>query len=547
MEKYHLISLVNFILLTSLQFSLPQLLALNTDYSDIEVMSSRTMRDIAIETIIGLQQEAVQTQNQAKWPRIIDSPPTEWLGGWYQYYYGYWWGAAGIGDILLTFYSTFENQSLLSFAEQAANFIIDGAQQYTGGGLYWYPAEGLQTKYFGMKYGNAGIATFLLHLYEQTNNNTYLNYLNQTLKTLEKEAINDSHSKVYWGIAINDTRDATDLIYGTAGIAGIFLEAGLSINKSQWIDYAIKSGKWLESISLNRSIDGSETMAVPWSDTPPFNDTFYTGLGGGNAGIGKFFLNLYWGTGDKKWLEDSKKFGNYLLKEKINDSWINGGPSYATELDGYDPITGMDSGVAGIGHFFLELYKETLEIKYANGAIDIASWLISHASRTGSGIKWPKATTGIDMNVSLTGYSYGAAGIGDFFSQVYVMFGCPQVKEAMIGAAIWLDSQRTLMDRYPVATGETRLTSLLNQYGHHLSFYDGAAGIALFFLNAANRYDAITLYPNIISCGQIPSFVNSSDDSVNQIEGLIFSIFGLFFISMIIIIALIPLKKRNGV
>ncbi|MHA2238698.1 MAG: lanthionine synthetase LanC family protein, partial [Candidatus Hodarchaeales archaeon] len=359
-------------------------------------LTNQDLYDIALEIALGLLNNNISVNNMIKWPRIIDTKPSEWLGNYYIYYFGYNWGASGIADTLLQFYTDFGDEKFLLAAEKAANYIFDGSLPYPGGGVYWNSAEGRQTPYIGLKYGNVGCATFFLHLYQQTYNDTYLFYLNQSLITLSREAKTDSQM-THWGFSINSTEGVSDILYGTSGVGTIFLEAGVALNESQWINLAVEGGRWVENISTTEFKDNRYLMATPWSNFAPFNLSYYTGLASGNSGVGRFFLDLFEGTGDFKWLENAKKVGNWLLDEKVNDTWINGGVGYATELS--DPLnhslTGVDSGVAGIGNFFLDLYDVTKERIYAVGALNAANWLISNINTSDIGIKWPKVTSGI--------------------------------------------------------------------------------------------------------------------------------------------------------
>ncbi|MHA2224932.1 MAG: lanthionine synthetase LanC family protein [Candidatus Hodarchaeales archaeon] len=508
------------------------------------------LREIAFDIALGLLEDAIINNDQVNWLRIIDSPPTDWMGRWLQNYYGYNWGTAGIADTLLKFYSSFNIQSFLSYTEKSANYLLEEAQNFTGGGLFWYTAEGLKTQYSGIKYGNAGIASFFLHLYEETSNETYLQALENAIKPFEIKAMEANMSELtHWGFTFSPGEAVSDIIYGTAGIAGVLLEAGLSLNRTSWINLASNSGKWLENISVMEP--DTDTMAIPWS-VPSFSDNdFYTGYSAGNAGVGSFFIKLYRGTGEMRWLDNAKKVGNWLISNKTDGTWINGGVSYTTDdLNENATITGIDSGAAGIGQFFLELFAETQDVKYAHAVFDAASWLISHANSSEEGVKWPKTTSGIDDNDSyFTGYSFGAAGIGSFFGQAYEVFGCSQFKTAMLGAARWLNSTRTERNRFPVATGNTRYIfndPYQNQYGHHLSYYDGAAGIALFFLNAADAYSSTTLYPTIASCDQLPSFGQSSVPIDDLSEGILLAFLGFLSVSLIILIVILTSKKKAG-
>ncbi|MHA1977348.1 MAG: lanthionine synthetase LanC family protein [Candidatus Hodarchaeales archaeon] len=530
---------IGFLLLTS-QITYSFTGSVTIDYQD--EMTQEDLYNIALEIALGLQNYNHTVNTQVKWPRIVDNPPEGWPSGYYNYYYGYNWGAAGIADTFLSLYNASSKAAFLSIAEKAANFIINGAQIRGEGGLYWYTVEGRITQYIGMKYGNAGIAKFFLHLYQQTYNNAYLHYLNQSLILLVNEATINSQM-AYWGYSLNGTEGVSDVIYGTAGICDILLEAGTFLNNTNWVELAIKGGNWLENISKVESRDDIEIMTVPWSNFSPFNTTFFTGQGSGNAGIATFFLKLYKSTGNTRWLDNAKRIGNWILLEKNDGSWINGGVGYSTEIEDNSTITGIDSGSAGIGKFFLDLFAVTEETIYANGAFDAAGWLIRNVNSSGIGLKWSKVTSGnTDNETYLTGLSYGSAGIGYFFSLMYKFFGCSKFKQAILGVATWLNSLRTDLGIFPVATGNTRLTTALTQYGHHLSYYDGSAGIALFFLKAAENFNSTILYPDFFSCDQLPSFSPTDPQSSRQTDSsdeIIFSVFAFFSISSLIVIAVI--------
>ncbi|MFW9855997.1 MAG: lanthionine synthetase LanC family protein [Candidatus Thorarchaeota archaeon] len=505
----------------------------------IKTANGESMRSMAFEIIEGLIGDLVQTGDQAKWPRIIDPPPRDWDEDWNQYFYGYHWGTAGIADVLLSFYLISLNKTLLEYAEKAANFIIKGARADENGGIYWFTGEGTRNRYIGKKYGNAGIASLLLHLYQYTKNSTYSELLNRTLITLKYQAntnLSLNGGVKYWGYGMNDIIGVSDFNYGTVGIVSAFLEAGHALNEPEWKNIAISGARWLESIAMK---ENPGTMALPWSTSSPYDSHFYTGLGSGNAGIGSFFLNLYDSTGDERWLTNAKRIGNWLLEKTKGDNWANGGVVYSTGIDSTDIITGIDAGAAGVGKFFLELYKKSMDLRYANGAIDAADWLLRSAISTDAGFKWPKAITGEDSEVYMTGYSYGAAGIGAFFGEMYETFGCPQFKNMLLGAANWLETQKTNHNRFPVATGKPRLTTSLSQYGHHLSYYDGSAGIALFLLNANYQINATPLFPDLISCEGIGS------EEYLQPEDLLLSVLGSIAVSSMVIIPAIRAKYKK--
>jgi lantibiotic modifying enzyme len=464
---------------------------------------------LSIDTLISF---ANSSQTTAKWPRIVGSPPENWTGAWPQYYYGYHWGSAGIGDVLLDFYSITQNATYLEFAEKAARYLLLEAENISSDTIYWNTSEDLTSNYIGFKYGNVGIGTFLLHLYQHTQNTTYLDWVKSTIKTLEQEAITESNMS-YWGISIGDTLGTTGLTYGAAGVISLFLEAASTINESysKWLDYAIQGTRWIENISISNTSSVKGQLTAPWS---PDIKVHLTGLGSGNSGIGTTYLRFYQATKDSEWLEKAIQIANWLVYTQENGAWVEGGIGYVTELDGRFPITGMDGGAAGVITFLLDLYYVTQALEYAAAAEKALNWLVQHAIKENGGYKWPKVIGGKDQNVYLSGWSYGTAGIGETFSLAYETFGCPQFRDYSLGAAQMLASQRNQEGLFTVAEGEIRLTTFLTQYGYHLSYFEGLAGIARFFLNAAQRYDNPPVFPDVISCDS--SFSLTSDTTSTQ-------------------------------
>ncbi|MFW9854853.1 MAG: lanthionine synthetase LanC family protein [Candidatus Thorarchaeota archaeon] len=527
-------------------------------------IAPQELEQIANEIANGILREAIEDDNFAKWPRITDGPPPGWLGSWNNFYYGYWWGTAGVADTLITLFDATQNQTYLNYAEKAGNYLMQNAQDHPDGGIYWYGAEDYNTTYIGMKYGNAGIALFFLDLLKSTNNQTYYEPLENSLLTLEAVAHNSSENDTFWSYTLGGSEGVTDITYGVAGIANVFLEAGVSLNNTHWIDIAISSGEWLTKLASKIHTDGQQEWSIPWSDFAPFNTSFFTGYGGGNAGIGSFLLSLYSSTNDSQWLDAAIFIGNWLLSKRTNGTWLNGGPTYITELDPnstrHHTIAGIDSGVAGIGQFLLDLYLNTANMRYAEGVFDAASWLIGHANKSDQGLKWAKTTAEPDSNAYFTGYSSGAAGIGSFFAEIYSAFGCEKFKTAMLGAAEWLASLRKDAYLFPAATGTTRHPFHLKQYGHHLGYHSGAAGVALYFLKAAEGLQSTPKYPEVINCSSLPEFGgllpqtyinNQSSETtvngqINDIEQLIVSLLGLVTVSMVLLIPVLALRRKDA-
>ncbi|MHA1252510.1 MAG: lanthionine synthetase LanC family protein, partial [Candidatus Helarchaeota archaeon] len=105
----------------------------------------------------------------------------------------------------------------------------------------------------------------------------------------------------------------------------------------------------------------------------------------------------------------AEKAARWLWTKFQQNKWNESGTDYI-ELG--------QSGVSGIGTFYIDLYEKTSNQTYLNWAKSVASWLIQqHPSSYPVG-KWPnKIDTANALNYS--GWAYGSAGIGSFFVKLY--------------------------------------------------------------------------------------------------------------------------------
>ncbi|MFW9930217.1 MAG: lanthionine synthetase LanC family protein, partial [Candidatus Thorarchaeota archaeon] len=147
---------------------------LSTSYQNISSLNSSYLSN-AEQLANLLILYANNTGYGLKWRQVLNFVDSSAEAGVSQFYSGYFLGAAGIGDEFLELYSLTSNSSYLQIAERSASYIISQAVYYNGR-IYWTRSEDSSTPYIGIKYGYAGIAKFFLNIYENTHNNTYLEY-----------------------------------------------------------------------------------------------------------------------------------------------------------------------------------------------------------------------------------------------------------------------------------------------------------------------------------------------------------------------------------
>lgn len=158
----------------------------------------------------------------------------------------------------------------------------------------------------------------------------------------------------------------------------------------------------------------------------------YTGLNSGSSGVGLFLLELYLQTQNIIYLNYAMNAANWLICSAIEDNnkvkW-----EQIENITNY--FSGWSQGAAGIGFYFIKLYKVTFNLTYFDYAIKAGNWLISEANPIGTGYKWNWYE---NNNFNYTGWNVGAAGIGNFFLELYQLTKNETFIEYAEGAAQWL-------------------------------------------------------------------------------------------------------------
>ena len=85
-----------------------------------------------------------------------------------------------------------------------------------------------------------------------------------------------------------------------------------------------------------------------------------TGLYTGAAGVGNFYLKLYQITQDQTYLDYSLAISRWLIAVMNDGFWQYGAVDFLTDIDlEQGYFYGLSSGSAGIGIYFLNLFQVT--------------------------------------------------------------------------------------------------------------------------------------------------------------------------------------------
>jgi hypothetical protein len=510
---------------------------------------NRSLKELLIENIIKIANRLILSQIEdnlsgIKWNKNFELENQIYS----KFYYGYDYGTSGIGDFFTNLYNETLNTTYLSVATKAFDYIY--AHGITNGSLYnkifkspgfvfWTKSEDISSIYSGMKYGNAGTAKFMINLYLNTRNSTFLTLAEMSLATLINKSIDASSvdplkKGVYWGYSLLGDTPITDVIYGNAGISSVFLDAYLITQKEIYLETALDAMKWIisESEITNNLTDGQRF--VRYSPDPSYPLAF-TGYLTGNSGIGSVFLKAYSVTNNQDYLLFARQIGNWLIANEKNGLWNLGAADLLTDdINEAGFYTGYGAGSAGIGIFLLDLYSNTLEKKFISGISKITEMFRKLALNDENMVSWTIQNEGTQKDIIRTDLKMGLAGIGLFFSSLYHNFGLNESLQTLQKITNFLISKSEINGMIPTFIGDSG-----DFPPYDLSYLEGITGIGSFYLETFKNLNTSVKFDFKV--------YNSIVDANNQsIPFLVFSLDNvLFFILLVKIISIRKKTKTN--
>lgn len=136
-----------------------------------------------------------------------------------------------------------------------------------------------------------------------------------------------------------------------------------------YLEAAMEAARWIRASAVQTE-EGRTWPAIPGEDGS-INNTLYAGT----PGVILFFLELYYSTGDRSYLDDAKAGADYLL----------------TTLE-KETGTGLYVGISGIGFSFEETFRATKEEKYRRGAELCIQQIKENAIKKEKGVQWSDTT-----------------------------------------------------------------------------------------------------------------------------------------------------------
>ena len=330
---------------------------------------------------------------------------------------GFMKGIGGVGQFLKDLGDRFRNTTILFIeqnnkyseaARQIATFLCSSFKADTArteptvllnvGSSYVFSKSYFNGSSYSLNYeeGSAGILSFLqeINSISSMTNEKFGSVISGALQWYIDNRLNEANNGSYYNLT-----DSVNSFYGISrGLAGIGkILAKISMNSIQGAD---QINSWL---SAARSED--QNFYLPFSASNYGKGSLFSGA----AGFGMGFINAY---------KYSKAYDDIRSATKVAKD-LTGYSIWVYNSSSSDHYTGIKDGAAGIGLFFIELFKVTFNTSYLEEAESIAIWLRS-VSESGNGIRFPlKEGDTIYYNT----YFEGAAGIAYYYLQLFEISG----------------------------------------------------------------------------------------------------------------------------
>jgi len=136
-----------------------------------------------------------------------------------------------------------------------------------------------------------------------------------------------------------------------------------------YLEAALQAARWIRASAVQTE-NGTTWPAVPENEKS-INNSLYSGT----PGVVLFFLEAYYSTGDKTFLDDARSGADYLLATLEEEKG-----------------TGLYVGISGAGYVLEETFKATKDKKYREGVERCLEYLKNSALKKGKGVEWSQTT-----------------------------------------------------------------------------------------------------------------------------------------------------------
>lgn len=204
-----------------------------------------------------------------------------------------------------------------------------------------------------------------------------------------------------WAMNKDFPRLMPNFSHGTAGVAYFLATLYGATRDRAFLDAALSGAHYLQAVAKT---DGNICMV--FHNEPDGRELYYLSWCHGPAGTARLFYRLYEVTGDRRWMDWVKRSARAIMQSGIPER----------QTPGFWNNVSQCCGSAGVGEFFLSLYQVTGDKSYLEFTRRVTNNLLARATRERNGLKWVQAEHRVkpDLLVAQTGLMQGAAGIGLF-------------------------------------------------------------------------------------------------------------------------------------
>jgi len=212
-------------------------------------------------------------------------------------------------------------------------------------------------------------------------------------------------SGLRWPLEASFSRNLPNFSHGTAGVAFFLAKLYCQTQDFRYLAAAEKGANYLLSIA---NLDNNGCLI--YHADPDGKNRYYLGWCHGPAGTSQLWWQLAKATGDKKWEEYAHRGAQSLLDLGVPER----------RSEGYWNNDGLCCGTAGIGRFFLDMYRRTGQKRYWDAAERCAQVILNNAVRDEQGARWVFAENRVSPKevYAQTGWMQGAAGIAAFLIEM---------------------------------------------------------------------------------------------------------------------------------
>lgn len=363
-----------------------------------------------------------------RWPIVYKDETTGQT--WSSYPATVYEGSAGMVVFLANLYHATGDADVKKAAEEGGRWLGSHAA-----------AETIHDN--SLYFGWSGVAWAYCELYEATGNSMWLS---QAQSIASRMAMTNSS----W----------LDLIDGAPGEGLLYLKLYGETRDSRWLTAAKRRGNWL----LNHGVAIGNGLKWPVGLSQEWSSIYYPGMAHGAAGVGYFLAELSRVAGKSdatRYLGGARKSAAYLRQIAVmhngSPDWYYKEPKYTDTF-----LVQWCHGAAGIGLFFLELYR------VAGDAADLEMAKKCAASVEKRGTRWSDILC------------HGVAGNAELYLALF----------RTTNEKIWLDhaiaAAKGIWARRDLSHGFPRWLSGDGTDAQNPNLMVGTAGIGSFFLALSN-------------------------------------------------------------